>query len=92
MKANKEKWGDKVRFVCISLEGEDETKELLEKKKEWQETLEFYFMKDGRENPAPKIFGVRYIPHLVVVGKDGVIRSVGHAENLAGTIEGLLDE
>jgi cytochrome oxidase Cu insertion factor (SCO1/SenC/PrrC family) len=35
LKENKEKWGDKVRFVAVSLEGEDDTKELLTKKPEW---------------------------------------------------------
>lgn len=92
IRENKEKWGDKVRFVCLSLEGENDTKELLAKKNEWIENLEFYFFKDGRNNPSPKIYGVRYIPHLVIVGKDGIIRSVGHADNIQNTIQELLNE
>lgn len=40
-KDNKEKWGENVRFVAISLEDQSETKELLDKKPEWLESLEF---------------------------------------------------
>ena len=39
-------------------------------------------MKDGRENPAPTIYGVKHIPYLVVVGKDAIIRSLGHSDKL----------
>jgi hypothetical protein len=49
-------------------------------------------MKDGRENPAPSIYGVRYIPHLVIVGKDGIVRSLGHCDKLNEEIEKLLAE
>lgn len=49
-------------------------------------------MKDGRENPAPTVYGVRYIPHLVVVGKDGIIRSLGHCDKLEAEIEKLIAE
>lgn len=78
--------------MSICLEDEDSTKETLTKYPGWTEELEFYFMKDGRENPAPGIYGVRYIPHLVVVGKDGVIRSLGHCDNLGEQIEKLISE
>jgi hypothetical protein len=44
-------------------------------------------MKDGRENPALSIYGVRYPPHLVVVGKDGVIRSLGRCDKLEEVID-----
>jgi thiol-disulfide isomerase/thioredoxin len=32
LQENKEKWGDKVRFVCVSLEGEEDTKQILTSK------------------------------------------------------------
>jgi len=33
---NKEKWGDKVRFTAVCLEGEDDAKEILTKKPDWE--------------------------------------------------------
>ena len=40
-KDNKDKWGDKVRFVAISFEDEEECKEVLKTKPEWIESFEF---------------------------------------------------
>ena len=33
-------------------------------------------MKDGRVNPALTVYEVNDIPHLVVVGKDGIIHFI----------------
>lgn len=92
LKENKEIWGDQVRFVALSLEGEDDTSELLKKNTEWTEQIEFFFFKDGRENPAPDTYGVKFIPHYVVVDKFGVIRNLASVENIKGVIDNLLGE
>jgi hypothetical protein len=49
-------------------------------------------MKDGKKNPAPSTYGVRYIPHYVIVGKDGKVRTLGSCNNLEETINKLLAE
>jgi thiol-disulfide isomerase/thioredoxin len=89
---NKELWEGKVRFVAISLEGEDESNELLSKKPEWAKFVEFFFFKDGRKNPAPGIYQVRFIPHYVIVGKDGRIRTLGSCNTIEKTINDLIAE
>ena len=39
-------------------------------------------MKDGREDPAFNIYSVEYVPHFVVVGKDGIIRFLGYSNKI----------
>ena len=41
-------------------------------------------MKDVEENIALIVYGVKYIykPYFLVVGKDGIIRSLGNCEDL----------
>lgn len=89
---NKAEWDGKVRFVAISLESEEDSKEIFVKKPEWEKFFEFYFMKDGRKNPAPSTYSVRYIPHYVIVGKDGKVKHLGSCSTIEQTINDLLNE
>jgi len=65
---------------------------MLDKKPEWTKFFEFFFMKDGRKNPAPATYSVRFIPHYVIVGKDGKIRTLGSCSTVEKTINDLLAE
>lgn len=65
---------------------------MLDKKPEWSKHFEFFFMKDGRKNPAPAAYGVRYIPYYVIVGKDGRIRNLGSCSIEEKVINDLIAE
>ncbi|KAM3136457.1 hypothetical protein pb186bvf_011415 [Paramecium bursaria] len=89
VKQNKEQWGDKVRFVALSLQSEAESLEFLKTIEESFAHIEYHFpTKENQEDQD--IYGVRYIPHYVVVNQQGIIKNVGSVANLEETVNNLL--
>ena len=73
---NKEKWGDKVRLIGLSIDQTaDKVKSHVEAKG-WT-AVEHYHVRNGKCE-ADKEFGVQGVPHVALVDTEGKIVFVGH--------------
>jgi len=73
---NKEKWGDKVRIIGLSIDSEKSKLSAHVAAKAWT-SVEHYHIRNGLCT-ADKEFGVRGVPHCALVDTTGKIRWIGH--------------
>jgi len=76
LEKNKEKWGDKVRIVGLSIDQDIAKLKSHVDAKGWT-TVEHYHSRNG-QNSADKDYGVQGVPHCLLVDTNGVIVFVGH--------------
>ena len=67
---NAEKWEGKARIIGLSIDQDKATLQNHVKAKGW-EKVEHYFR--GSESDASKVFGVRGVPHVMLIDKQGKI-------------------
>lgn len=88
---NKEKWGDKVRIIGLSIDqGTDVVKKHVEAKG-WT-AVEHYHVRNG-ECTASETYGSGGVPHVFLVDTQGKIVFKGHpsSRKLEEDINNLLD-
>jgi len=76
---NKEKWGDKVRIIGLSIDTDKEKLVSHVKDKAWLD-VEHYWSRNGTST-ADKDYGVAGVPHYLLVDTHGVVVFVGHPAN-----------
>jgi len=91
---NFEKWNGKVKFfTSCDADTQDNKQDTLNfiEKNNWNrfpEVIQHFYKSPG--NPASKIYGVKYIPFIVIVDQKGVLRHVGSLRGV--NIEKLVNE
>ena len=92
LEKNKEKWGDKVRIIGLSI---DQSKETLKNhiEKEGWTSVEHYHSRNG-VSTADKDYGVNGVPHCLLIDTHGKIVFVGHPAHrkLDEDINALLED
>ena len=73
---NKEKWGDKVRIIGLSIDQTPDKVKSHVEAKGWT-TVEHYHIRNGKCN-ADKEFGILGIPQANLIDKNGKVVFVGH--------------
>lgn len=73
---NKGKWGDRVRIVGLSIDGDKGALSKHVEAKGWT-AVEHYHIRNGKCT-ADKEFAVRGVPHCALVDTTGKIRWIGH--------------
>lgn len=95
IESNFDKWNGKVKFITASLVEDAEEVNYFVKKANWNKfdsVIDHYIVKG--ESDLNSLYGVNFIPHVVVVDKDGVVRNLGNPSlfGLEETINKLLEE
>lgn len=82
------KWGDKVRIMGISIDQTVDAVKKHVKAKKWEKVEHFH----RGLSSADKDYGVRGVPHVVLIDTHGMIAFIGHPaeRNLEADIETLL--
>jgi len=88
---NKEKWGDNVRIVGLSIDNSPDIVKNHVESKGWK-AVEHYHVRNG-ECKASETYGSGGVPHVFLVDKQGKIVFMGHpsSRNLEKDINDLLD-
>jgi len=88
---NADKWGKNVRIVGLSIDQDLDTLKNHVNAKKWN-TVEHYHARNGK-NTADQDFGVRGVPHCLLLDKAGKIVFIGHpaSRNLEQDINDLLE-
>jgi thiol-disulfide isomerase/thioredoxin len=73
---NKEKWGDNVRIIGLSIDDSPNTVKKHVESKGW-EAVEHYHVRNG-ECKASETYGSGGVPHVFLVDKSGKIVFMGH--------------
>lgn len=83
-----ERWGDKVRIIGISIDQAPETVVKHVQAKKWEKVEHFHRAGSSCSND----YGVKGVPHVVLVDTEGKIAYIGHpaGTNLEENIETLL--
>jgi len=76
LEENKEKWGDRVRIIGLSIDQDIEKLKSHVTTKGWT-SVEHYHSRNGK-NTADKDYGVNGVPHCLLVDTQGTIVFVGH--------------
>jgi len=89
---NKEKWGDNVRIIGLSIDDSPDTVKKHVETKGWQ-AVEHYHVRNG-DCKASETYGSGGVPHVFLVDKSGKIVFKGHpaTRNLEEDINNLLDD
>lgn len=89
---NKEKWGDKVRIIGLSIDQDKKTLESHVKARGWT-SVEHYHTRNGVSN-ADKTYGVNGVPHCLLIDTHGKIVFIGHpaSRKLEEDINNLLED
>jgi len=92
LEKNKEKWGDKVRIIGLSIDQDVQKLRDHVKAKGWT-SVEHYHTRNGK-NSADKDYGVQGVPHCLLVDTHGKIVFVGHpaSRKLEEDINTLLED
>jgi len=81
-------WAGKVRIIGVSLDkGREEVKQRITEKK-WT-SVEHYFAPGGWHAKGPTLYGVKWIPFVLLFDGNGKIVKIGH--DLENTINGLIN-
>jgi len=88
---NAAKWGKNVRIVGFSIDGDAGTVKNHVDNKGWG-AVEHYWVRNGKCT-ADKDYGVRGVPHCLLLDKEGKIVFIGHpaTRNLETDINDLLE-
>jgi len=73
---NKDKWGDKVRIIGLSIDQDIEKLKSHVETKGWTD-VEHYWSRNGK-NTADKDYGVQGVPHCLLIDTEGKIVFIGH--------------
>lgn len=90
---NKEKWKGKVRILGLSIDNDHNTVSEHVDNKQWTD-VEHFHVRNG-DCTADKEFGVRGVPHCLMVDKEGKIVFIGHPAtrtNLEEDLQTLMDD
>jgi thiol-disulfide isomerase/thioredoxin len=85
-------WGDRVALITVSIDTSREQARKHLASRGWNKTINGWAGKEGAEAQTPKAFGVRTIPHAVVIDAAGRVVTSGHPGqlDLAAIIGNLL--
>ena len=72
-------WGDRVRFIGLSIDNDVDTVRKEVKKKKWEE-IEHYHVKNGKCT-AYEDYGIQGVPSALLVDLHGKIVFMGHPES-----------
>lgn len=86
---NKEKWGDQVRIIGISIDKTVEAVKAHVETNKWTDVEHFHRASSSADND----YGVNGVPHVVLINMEGNIVFVGHpsSTNLEQNINDLLE-
>lgn len=77
LEANKEKWGDKVKIIGLSIDGDAATVKTHVTNKGWTSPIHYWRSKSD----CSDVYSVRGVPHVLIVDKEGTIVFKGHPAN-----------
>ena len=77
LKEHGEAWGDKVKIIGLSI---DQTADMVKKHietKDWKRPIHYHRAKSD----CSEVYGVRGVPHVMLIDKKGMIAFKGHPAN-----------
>ena len=91
LEQNHEKWGDKVRLIGLSIDGDADTVKNHVESRGWTKVEHYHVRTAGCT--ADKDYGVNGVPHVLLVDTTGKIVFVGHpaSRDLEADINTLLE-
>lgn len=78
--------GDKVNFIMVNIEGNEENANKFGTKHDASSATKLLHVS---QKDVPKEYGIKYIPHKVIIGKDGKVIKNYDNVNLSADVESL---